>query len=510
MSKSPLSFYSSYYVDDKVDPSAVTNYGGLFPYLDLMLLTDLPNLVNESLPKWRSNGWWHSDHIGALLALNLTGGDCVDDLEKLEGDPGISLYMGQISKATGAKKRSFSRGGMRDVPSLTSIREWLEQFHNEAEDSKRGYGQAFVPEANEALTRLGGVNREFVTRGFRLYQRSVRPSVTQATIEPDATFIETQKRDALRCYKKYEAYSGLTVRWAEMGFAIWDEFRDGNVPPGYRNLEALTESITYLNQELGITDVWVRSDAAAHQESILKALSGWKIDGKPSPVKFAIGYVKTREFREAIQKLGENEWEKVYDKKGRLVHEIAEVAFVSNKEAMIKAEPYRHVVVRRQAKQGILPGFGASDKELGYEETMEIRGRAYHVHAIISNIGAEWSSEQIATWYSERCGGGEAIHSILKSDLAGGQLPSSKFGANAAWWKVAVLAHNLHILLEKLALPKGLVGSRFKRLRYHLINVPARLVQHARQCCVRYFQEATLSLILHIRGEIASLAIASG
>jgi len=510
MSKSPLSFYSSYYIDDKVDPSAVTNYGGLFPYLDLMLLTDLANLVNESLPKWRANGWQHSDHIGALLALNLTGGDCVDDLGKLEGDPGISLYMGQIAKAIGVKNRRFTRGGDRDIPSLTSVREWLEQFHNEEEESKRGYGQAFVPEANEALAGLGAVNREFVTRGFRLNQRSGRLPVTQATLEIDATFMETQKRDALRCYKKFEAYSGLTIRWAEMGFAIWDEFRDGNVPPGYRNLEGLTESITYLNEELGITDVWVRSDAAAHQDNILKLLSGWKIDGKPSPIKFAIGYVKTKEFREELQELTDSEWEKVYDKKGRLVHEVAEVPFVSNTEAMIKAEPYRHIVIRRQAKQGILPGFGVPIAIGGNEETMEIRGRAYHVHAIISSIGEEWTSEQIVEWYSARCGGGEAIHSILKSDLAGGQLPSNKFGANAAWWKIAVLAHNLHVLLEKLALPKGLVGSRFKRLRYHLINVPARLVQHARQCCVRYFQEATLSLIRHIRGEIAALAIASG
>jgi hypothetical protein len=141
---------------------------------------------------------------------------------------------------------------------------------------------------------------------------------------------------------------------------------------------------------------------------------------------------------------------------------------------------------------------------------MEINGRAYHIHAIISNIGEDWSNEQIVEWYGKRCGGGEAAHSILKSDLAGGQLPSSKFGANAAWWKVAVLAHNLHMLLEKLALPKNLASSRFKKLRYHLINVPARLAQHARQCCVRYFQECTLDIIQYIRGEIASLTFTSG
>ena len=508
MSKTRLSLYSSYYIDSKVAPAAVTNYGGIFPYLDLMLLTDLPELTSECLPEKSLRGWQHAEHIGALLALNLTGGDCVDDLVKLAGDPGIGLYMGQIAKSVGVKNRKFTRGGDGDVPSLTSVREWLDEFHNAEEDSKRGYGQAFVPESNESLRGLKEVNREFVRRGFELYKRSGREEVTRATLEIDATFMETQKRGALACYKHFDAYSALTVRWAEMGLAIWDEFRDGNVPPGYRNLEALTESIKYLNEELGITDVWVRSDAAAHQESILKALSEWKIDGKASPVNFAIGYVKTKEFRKALCKLKENQWEKVYDKKGRLDYEVAEVPFVSNTEALIKAEPYRHIVIRRRAKQGILPGLGTNDGKLAEEETVEIDGQTYHVHAIISNIDEEWSNRRVVEWYNGRCGGGEAIHSVLKSDLAGGSLPSNKFGANAAWWSVAVLAHNLHALLEKLAMPKGLVGSRFKRLRYHLINVPARVVTHARGCVVRYFQSATLYLVRQIRCELAGLATA--
>jgi ribonuclease HI len=192
-----------------------------------------------------------------------------------------------------------------------------------------------------------------------------------------------------------------TVRWAEMGLSIWDEFRDGNVPPAYRNLEALVESIKYLNNELGIRDVWVRSDAAAHQESILKALSEWKIEGKASPVSFAIGYVKTKEFREALSKLKDSEWEKVYDAKGRLDYEVAEVVFVSNSEALIKAEPYRHIAIRRRAKQGILPGLGTNDGKLSDEETMDIDGMSYHVHAIISNIwDDDWSLVRIVEWYN--------------------------------------------------------------------------------------------------------------
>ena len=54
---------------------------------------------------------------------------------------------------------------------------------------------------------------------------------------------------------------------------VWDEFRDGNVPPSFRNQEALGEAIRYLNTELGLTDVWVRSDAAACQQDLLETLA---------------------------------------------------------------------------------------------------------------------------------------------------------------------------------------------------------------------------------------------
>jgi len=48
-------------------------------------------------------------------------------------------------------------------------------------------------------------------------------------------------------------------------------------------------------------------------------------------VKFAIGYIKTKDFRQELQKLDDTQWEKVYDKRGRLDYEVAEVPFVLNR-----------------------------------------------------------------------------------------------------------------------------------------------------------------------------------
>ena len=69
-----------------------------------------------------------------------------------------------------------------------------------------------------------------------------------------------------------------------------------------------------------------------------------------------------------------------------------------------------------------------------------------------------------------------------------------------------MLAHNLHALLACLALPAHLKGARFKRLRFHFITVPARLIQHARQCLVRYFQAGALAIIQQMRRALRALA----
>ena len=502
MPSTPLFEYASYAIDSQVDPAAVTNYGGLFPYLDLLLLTKLPEIVTQCLGPVRQ-GWRPAELVAALLAVNLTGGDCVDDLEKLRDDPGIALFMGQIARATPGARR-FARGGTTVVPSRTTVREWLEQFHDPEEEAKRQPKVAFVPAPNLALRHLRTANQQFLTAAWALYQRAGRPAITRATLEIDATFMETQKETALTCYKKFDAYSALLVRWAETGLVVWDQFRDGNVPPAFGNQTALREAITSLNT-LGVTDVWVRSDAAACQQDLLDTLDTWTVDGRPCPVRFAIGYVKTEAFRAAVRQVPAEDWQPIYDKKGQVLAEVAEVPFVSAREAQVKGEPYRHLAIRRKTNQGMLPGLDVAQPGHADEETLEMGGTAYHLFAIIANI-RDQTPRAIVAWYNARCGGGEAINSVLKSDLAGGQLPSKYFGANAAWWALVVLAWNLHALLRLLVLPGDLKDARFKRLRFQFINVPARLVRHARQCVVRYFQAGVLALIQQMRGALRALA----
>jgi len=81
---------------------------------------------------------------------------------------------------------------------------------------------------------------------------------------------------------------------------VWDEFRYGNVPPSYHNQEALVEAIRYLNTELGLTDVWVRSDAAACQQDLLETLATWQA-ARFKRLRFHFINVPARRVRHARQ-----------------------------------------------------------------------------------------------------------------------------------------------------------------------------------------------------------------
>ena len=104
--------------------------------------------------------------------------------------------------------------------------------------------------------------------------------------------------------------------------------------------------------------------------------------------------------------------------------------------------------------------------------------------AVVSNIRT-WKAARLLEWHREKAGTIEAVHDVLKNELAAGVLPCGRFGANAAWLRLAVLTHNVLTALKRLALPAELLAARPKRLRFLIINTAGRLVHHARQVMLR-------------------------
>ena len=98
----------------------------------------------------------------------------------------------------------------------------------------------------------------------------------------------------------------------------------------------------------------------------------------------------------------------------------------------------------------------------------------------------------------------------MKHDLAGGHLPSSHFGANAAWWDIMVLAFNLNSLMKRLALPEGWEPKRLKSLRFGFINLAGRVMIRSRQLIIRLSgSHPAYQILLEVRRRLQALWMAS-
>ena len=141
-------------------------------------------------------------------------------------------------------------------------------------------------------------------------------------------------------------------------------------------------------------------------------------------------------------------------------------------------------ILVKPLKQNNLPGIEISEAAKEKLHIEEMKGVSYQVFGIVTNRH-EMDGGELIRWHRKRCGKSEESHSILKNDLAGGKRPSNKFGVNAAWWWIAVLAFNLLAIMKQSVLPERFCKSRLKAIRYWLINLPGRLIKHARRLVIQ-------------------------
>lgn len=502
MSQGVLSFK---YEEEK-SKAGMTALGGLPVYMDMAHVMGLSKSVTEHIGVRRdSQGWTDAQMVTALIMLNLAGGDHVDDLRVLEGDEGFCRILRRVElnglrrKDRRELERRWRKEKKRSVPSPSAVFRYLEAFHDTDEEKKRQEGKAFIPAENEYLQGFSKVNGDFLS-----FVQANRPKET-ATLDMDATLVETNKDSAMYCYKGFKAYQPLNTWWAEQGVIVHTEFRDGNVPAGFEQLRVLIAALGLLPQ--GVNKVRVRSDTAAYQHDLMKYCARGKNE-RFGVIEFALGCDVTQEFRKAVAGVAETDWKALYKvvdgRKEETGTEWAEVCFVPNAIGHSKNGPeYRYIAKRRVLQdQQSLPGMDEAPK-LPFP-TMEMKNRRYKIFGIVTNM--DWEGGELLNWHHERCGKSEEAHSVMKEDLACGKLPSDDFGENAAWWWVMVLALNLNAAMKVLAMGESWAKKRMKAIRFNLINLPARIVDRSNSLWIRLSENhPSLELLLSIRNKIAAL-----
>jgi hypothetical protein len=486
----------------------MTALAGLPTYLELAHVAGLSQSIQRHLKlREGKQGWTDAQVITSLVLLNLAGGECIDDLRILEKDEGFGEVLRKVEtygmgrRERRGLERRWRRERRRAVPSPSAVFRYLSGFHEAEQENKRQPQKAFIPASNEGLRGLGKVNGELVA-----FVQS-RASQRVATLDQDATLVETHKQEALYSYQGFKAYQPLSTYWAEQELVLHSEFRDGNVPAGYEQLRVLKEALEFLPP--GVQKVYLRSDTAGYQQELLKYCAEGKHE-RFGVIEFAIGVDVTPEFKRAVAQVEEEEWrslERVVEGE-RLPtdQEWAEVCFVPNWVGQSKKAPdYRFLAIREPLDQQ-LEFAGMKEQQSLPFPTLEVpeQGR-YKLFGVVTN--RDIPGDELVFWHRGRCGKSEEAHGVMKEDLAGGRLPSADFGENAAWWAIVVLAFNLNSAMKRLVLGKGWMDKRLKAVRFSLISLPGRVLRHARGLYVRLSRGHTsLGVLLAARQRIQALA----
>ena len=453
----------------EVDPTPLeeklTAFGGLPLVVQTFRALGLPESVQRNVRvKERQRGYDESTFVESFVLLNAAGGEYLEDFDRLRNDPALAEMIGH------------------EIPSPEAARKFLYGFHDdekieEARQMRLPDEIAYIPGETEAQQGLGCVNRDLVQEFAR---RS--PGQKIATVDLDATIIESHKAEALRTYEGELGYQPMLAVWAEMDVILADEFRDGNVPAVMEPLRVARAAFAALPK--GMSEYYFRGDSACHENELLDWLRNDKREGGPQGfIGFAVSARMTQELREAVLKVPDGEWQPAGREEPDAIREYAEVAYVPSERTERKhVNPLRYVAIRIRKLQGTL--FSNGD---------EVRH-----FAIVSNIW-DWKAGRLIEWHRGKAGTIEAIHDVVKNDLAGGVLPCGRFGANAAWFRLAVLSHNVLTALKRIGLPAEMLAARPKRLRFKLFYIPGRLVCHARSMILRLaVTAAELSRILDV------------
>jgi len=446
-------------IDDAVDPSLVTGRAGVPLVIELFRQLGVAQAIDtEVTVKQRQRGLPPAQLVESLIALWTSGGDRCQDLTPLREDRALAALLGH------------------PLPATTTVRDFLEAFHVENGPLWAAGPQATIPEESAPLVGLGRANRTLVAG----LQRGAR--VRTATLDVDATLVESHKDTATVAYDGTRGYQPVVVLWAEQDVIVHDQFRDGHVPAGCGNVRVLAQAVANLPQ--GVTEVRLRADSALYETEVLR----WCEDPQ-HPVAYAISADLSEQLKAEIVRLPETAWQ-VDREEPDAIRAWAEVAYVPSDGDHRKDRPCvrRYLAVRIQKRQGNLFADGSS----------------VHYFAVVTNRPENGLA--ILQWHREKAGTVEHAHHVLKHELAAAALPSGKFGANAAWFRLNVLTYNLLTALKRLTLPGDLRTARPKRLRFLLFNTVGKVVAHARRTLLRLSAALQHALLRRVRRKIARLA----
>lgn len=289
----------------KVDETdaAVTNFPGVVPLARLSEELGLFETLEESMPpKARKRGFSNSQAVFDLMCIALSGGSCIDDLDRLRMDKGLTRLLG------------------RKVMASRTAHDFLRRIHYD--------GFEGLAKAQRVL--LGEVAK--------------RTNTTCVTLDCDASFFASSGKNARMSYKGERGYMPMLAFWEELGMVVHDDFRNGNASPGGEALEFLEQTLAQLPDTVEQIDV--RSDSAWYQSSIMDFC-------QDNGHGFCIGANRDEAVKQAIMSCIDGNWQRINtpDDPDDTEPFIREWATETVHSLNASANAYRLIVIRKERLQ---------------------------------------------------------------------------------------------------------------------------------------------------------------
>lgn len=438
----PLLHKTPFVLDPRPLCEATSAHAGLLSVSRAFRSLGLPPLIGANLSlRKRQRGFSEAQFIETISLLQAVGGECPDDLRLLNGD------------------QCLERGLGYSLPKVTAVRQFLERFHDPALEKlrpEREVQKSFIFPSSAPISGLQEVQSGLVRRIAKLYEKQGQPHRI-ATVDQDATIIESHKQAAYYHYDKGRGYQPMVAVWAETDLVLADEFRDGNVPAKQAPLTCAKLAFAALPES--VTRRYFRGDSACHEHELLEWLQHPDRAKEPGGrIGFAVSACMSESLGQALRQVPEAGWKTFGQEEDGTQRQWAEVAFVpGDKYERKESQPLRYVGLRLLKAQGVLFHDG-SDR---------------HFHAVVTNERTEGG--RLLDWHREKAGTVEHTHDEVKNELGGGHVPSQRFGVNSVWFKISLLTYNIISAIKGLCLEGEERTARMKRFRLLLIHVAGRM-----------------------------------
>lgn len=427
-----------------------SSHAGLLATSRVLRALGLGGLVKANLTlKSRQRGFDEGQMIECLTLLQTLGGDCPEDISLLEEDACLIRGLGYTPPKVGA------------------VRSFLNRFHDEdlAEmRPSREEQKSFIMPPSSGQQGLDRVLAGMVWRISSLLKKHGQEQ-NIATVDQDATIIESHKKSALRHYDNGRGYQPMVALWSEADLVLASEFRDGNVPAKQAPLTCAKMAFEALPNT--VKKRYFRGDSACHENELLHWLNDSARSKEPGgSIGFCVSAVMEPSLAAAVNAVKEDAWKTYGTEADGTLRQWAEVAFVPGADYEQKQSvPFRYVGLRLLKAQGILFADGSDRKH----------------YAVVTNL--PWKGDRLLTWHREKAGTIEHVHDEIKNALGGGHMPSQKLAVNAAWFTIALLAYNAASAVKSLCLEGEERTARFKRYRLLVVNLAGRMSRS--QCKLR-------------------------